>query len=138
MHALQNLELLEAFLICYLVLLFISKNDVQSYHNAQQLILCSIILIDEHGKIQGDFTVQRLESDSFMVVTGASFTDNIKHMIWQGLKPEHHDVEIEDCTETTALLNIQGPMSRDVLGKVLCKEKYPDVDKGKFSHLSLE
>ena len=72
-----------------------------------------------------------------MVVTGASFTDNIKHRIRQGLKPEYHDVEIEDCTETTALLNIQGPMSRDVLGKVLCKEKYPDVDKGKFSQLSL-
>ena len=85
--------------------------------------------IDSRAKIQADVTVQRMEGEKFMVVTGAAFLDHVKYLLNRELRAlDNTEVSIEDWTQKLALLNIQGPMSRKVLKQIICKEKHVDDD----------
>ena len=64
---------------------------------------------DEHGKVIDDGTVARLDDDTFR------WTSAEPHLRWFGLNARGLDVEIEDVSEKTAAMALQGPLARDVL-----------------------
>ncbi len=64
---------------------------------------------DEDGKVVDDGTIHRLAADHFR------WTAADPQYRWLSLNAAGLDVEIEDTTETTAALAIQGPLSRAVL-----------------------
>ncbi|HUR17224.1 MAG TPA: aminomethyltransferase family protein [Candidatus Limnocylindrales bacterium] len=65
---------------------------------------------DDHGKVIDDGTIARLDDDSYR------WTSAEQHLRWFELNARGLDVEIEDVSETTAAIALQGPLARDVLG----------------------
>jgi aminomethyltransferase len=64
---------------------------------------------DEHGKVIDDGTVHRLDDGSFR------WTAADPQLRWLRLNGRGLDVEIDDVSESTAALALQGPLSRAVL-----------------------
>ena len=64
---------------------------------------------DEHGKVIDDGTIARLDDDTFR------WTSAEPHLRWFGLNARGLDVEIEDVSEKTAAIALQGPLAREVL-----------------------
>jgi aminomethyltransferase len=64
---------------------------------------------DEHGKIIDDGTVHRLDDDSYR------WTAADPQLRWLRLNARGLDVEVDDVSEATAAVALQGPLSRDVL-----------------------
>jgi len=64
---------------------------------------------DEHGKVIDDGTVHRLAEDAFF------WTAADPQLRWLTLNARGLDVTIEDVTEQTAALALQGPLARAVL-----------------------
>ncbi|HTK43720.1 MAG TPA: aminomethyltransferase family protein [Patescibacteria group bacterium] len=64
---------------------------------------------DEHGKVIDDGTVHRLAEDSYF------WTAADPQLRWLTLNARGLDVSIEDVTESTAALALQGPLARAVL-----------------------
>jgi len=75
-------------------------------------------LLDEDGRIEGDLTVTKLADDDFWVV--ASDTAHGHTLAWLGrhIATTGADVSLTDVTEDYGQLNVQGPLSRDVLAKL--------------------
>jgi aminomethyltransferase len=67
---------------------------------------------DEAGKVLQDGTIQRLGESSFRVAA----VDPA--LAWFELNAEGMDVEIEDVSESVGVLALQGPRSREVLGRL--------------------
>ncbi|HUR17257.1 MAG TPA: aminomethyltransferase family protein [Candidatus Limnocylindrales bacterium] len=65
---------------------------------------------DDHGKVIDDGTVARLGDDSYR------WTSAEQHLRWFELNARGLDIEIDDVSETTAAIALQGPLARDVLG----------------------
>ena len=64
---------------------------------------------DEHGKVIDDGTIARLDDDSFR------WTSAEPHLRWFWLNARGLDVEIDDISEKTAAIALQGPLAREVL-----------------------
>lgn len=64
---------------------------------------------DEHGKVIDDGTVARLDDDSYR------WTAADPNLRWFELNARALDVEIDDISETTAAIALQGPQSRAAL-----------------------
>ena len=64
---------------------------------------------DDHGKVIDDGTIARLDDDSFR------WTSAEQHLRWFEINARGLDVHIEDISEMTAAIALQGPLSRDVL-----------------------
>jgi hypothetical protein len=64
---------------------------------------------DEHGKVIDDGTVHGLDDGSFR------WTAADPQLRWLRMNARGLDVEIEETTEATAAVALQGPLSRDVL-----------------------
>ncbi len=64
---------------------------------------------DEHGKVVDDGTIHRLDEDRFR------WTAADPQLRWLRQNSARLDVTIDDETEATAALALQGPLSRDVL-----------------------
>jgi aminomethyltransferase len=64
---------------------------------------------DEHGKVIDDGTVHRLDDGSFR------WTAADPQLRWLRLNSRGLDVEVDDVSESTAALALQGPLSRAVL-----------------------
>jgi aminomethyltransferase len=67
---------------------------------------------DEHGKVIDDGTVTRLEESRYR------WTAADPSLRWFRMNATGLDVHIEETTESTAALALQGPLSRDVLEAV--------------------
>jgi aminomethyltransferase len=67
---------------------------------------------DDDGKVIDDGTIARLDDDSFR------WTSAEPHLRWFELNARGLDVEIEDISERTAAIALQGPLARDVLAAV--------------------
>lgn len=67
---------------------------------------------DVHGKVIDDGTISRLDEGTFRLT---SAEPNIR---WLGMNAVGLDVTIEDVTERTAALAVQGPLSRRILQRV--------------------
>ncbi|HEY7023547.1 MAG TPA: aminomethyltransferase family protein, partial [Candidatus Limnocylindrales bacterium] len=64
---------------------------------------------DEHGKVIDDGTVARLDDDTFR------WTSAEPHLRWFGQNARGLEVEIDDISERTGSIALQGPLARDVL-----------------------
>jgi glycine cleavage system aminomethyltransferase T/glycine/D-amino acid oxidase-like deaminating enzyme len=85
-------------------------------------------MLNEHGGIEADVTVMRLEDDRFWVIGGAP--TRIKDLSWitrhlaNGAK-----VSVNDVTEDHAVLGVMGPNARTLLARV-CND---DLSNGPFA-----
>ena len=73
--------------------------------------------LNERGGIEADVTVTRLAEDSFMVLSAAA--DQVRDMAWlKAHMPKDAHCFLTDVTAGYAFLNVQGPNSRALLGRV--------------------
>ncbi len=66
---------------------------------------------DEHGKVIDDGTIARLDDDTFRWTSAES------HLRWFELNARGLEVAIDDMSERTAAIALQGPLARDVLAQ---------------------
>ena len=83
-------------------------------------------LCNEKGGIEADLTIVRLSAEHFYLVTGSGFA------IRDGGWLRTNGVELSDVTSTRAVINLQGPRSRDLLQRV-CED---DVSNAAFPYLA--
>ncbi|HZX54408.1 MAG TPA: FAD-dependent oxidoreductase [Ilumatobacteraceae bacterium] len=77
-------------------------------------------LCNERGGIECDLTMTRLGEQHWYVVTGSAF--GAHDMGWiRSNSPDDGSVQIRDLTAANAVINLCGPMARDVLERV-CEE----------------
>ena len=74
-------------------------------------------LCNERGGIECDLTMTRTALDSFYVVTGAAF--GAHDLGWvRANAPDDGSVQIRDMTSARAVINLCGPLAREVLAAV--------------------
>lgn len=73
--------------------------------------------LDATGGIAADVTVTRLGSDRFLVVASDIIHRRIEPVIRRALQPGEIAV-VTDVTSATTLLSVQGPASRELLGRL--------------------
>jgi aminomethyltransferase len=76
---------------------------------------------DEEGKVVDDGTVSRLDDDSYR------WTAADPSLRWFLLNATGLDVEVEEITETTAAVALQGPLSRAVLERATRQQDWSDL-----------
>ena len=69
------------------------------------------------GGVETDVTVTRVAEDRFLVVAAELFHRRVETMLRRGTPPEAR-VYITDVTSAYTLLSVQGPESRNLLGRV--------------------
>ncbi len=79
------------------------------------------------GGVIDDLLVYRYH-DRWMLVVNASNRD--KDLAWIRRHAEEMDVEVDDRSDATALLAVQGPLAREILRPLT----EPDVDRVKYYH----
>lgn len=72
--------------------------------------------LNEDGRIEADLTVTKLDEDDFLVV--ASDTAQGHAAAWLERHSADADCSITDVTQEFGQLNLQGPLSREMLGAV--------------------
>jgi 4-methylaminobutanoate oxidase (formaldehyde-forming) len=77
-------------------------------------------LCNERGGIECDLTMVRTAADRWYVVTGSAF--GAHDMGWiRANSPDDGSVEVRDVTSSRAVINVCGPLSRQLLERV-CEE----------------
>jgi glycine cleavage system aminomethyltransferase T/glycine/D-amino acid oxidase-like deaminating enzyme len=66
------------------------------------------------GGIEADLTLTRLAQDRYLVVTAAFTQTHVQAWIREHIQP-HHNCVVTDVTDAFAMLNVQGPASRELL-----------------------
>ncbi|MCU1400489.1 MAG: FAD-dependent oxidoreductase [Acidimicrobiales bacterium] len=86
-------------------------------------------LCNERGGIECDLTMSRTAEDSWYVVTGAAF--GAHDMGWiRANSPDDGSVIVRDLTSARAVINVCGPLSREVLQSV-CED---DLSNAAFKY----
>ena len=83
-------------------------------------------LCNERGGIEADLTIVRLAADHFYVVTGSGFA------VRDGNWLRQNGVDLKEITSSRAVINVQGPRSRELLQRV-CED---DVSNTAFPYLA--
>jgi sarcosine dehydrogenase len=85
-------------------------------------------MLNNHGGIECDVTITRIEDDRFYLVTGTGFMTHDFDWIKSNLT-EFPDVKIENVTYQKSVFSLMGPNSRSILEKVssndFSNEKFP-------------
>jgi 4-methylaminobutanoate oxidase (formaldehyde-forming) len=89
-------------------------------------------LLNERGGIEADLTVMRLAEDRFYIVTGSGFGVRDSGWIRRHL-PEDGATALAEVTSAYAVLNLQGPRSREILAKVADA----DLSNDAFPYMSM-
>ena len=87
--------------------------------------------LNEAGGIVADVTVTCLEPDRFLVVASDIIHRRIEPMIRRAARPGEV-VTVADVTSGTTLLSVQGPASRELLGRMTDA----DLSNGAFGYLA--
>jgi glycine cleavage system aminomethyltransferase T/glycine/D-amino acid oxidase-like deaminating enzyme len=74
-------------------------------------------MLNSRGGIEADLTVNRLAEDRFLVISSATTQPRDKTWIERGFGADEH-VALTDLTGAYAVLSVQGPRSRELLGRV--------------------
>jgi glycine cleavage system aminomethyltransferase T/glycine/D-amino acid oxidase-like deaminating enzyme len=84
--------------------------------------------LNDRGGIEADLTVTRMASDKYLIVTAGFTHRHVVAWLEQSLTAEDF-VTVTDITTTLGMLNVQGPRSRELLGRLtdtdLCNEAFP-------------
>ena len=70
-------------------------------------------LCNEKGGIEADLTIVRLSAEHFYIVTGSGF--GVRDGGWIS---RHIELPLDDVTSSRAVINLQGPRSRELLARV--------------------
>lgn len=92
----------------------VTTNDVSRLEVGQALYSC-IVSVDDAG-ILDDVLIYRWD-DAYVIVANAS--NRFKVWNWLGLQAAGHDVALEDLTEDTALIAVQGPKAQEILSPIV-------------------
>jgi 4-methylaminobutanoate oxidase (formaldehyde-forming) len=89
--------------------------------------------LNERGGIEGDVTVTRLDETRFMVVSAAA--DQMRDLEWaeRHIPPDARCVAV-DVTAAWAVLNVQGPASRELLARV----SPADLSSDAFPYMTMQ
>ena len=90
-------------------------------------------LLNKHGTIETDLTVTRLAEDSYLLVVADGLNTHVKTWLQRNIPPEAHAF-ITDMTSAYAILNLQGPKSRQLLNRVT----HTDVSNEAFPYLTMQ
>ena len=74
-------------------------------------------LCNGRGGIEADLTICRTGQESFYIVTGSGFVTHDRHWIESHLPPDGQ-IQLREVTSQVAVLNLCGPLARNVLAKV--------------------
>src|SRR3954447_17590690 len=72
--------------------------------------------LNDDGRIEADLTVSKLADDTFWVVASDTAHGHVAAMLERAARGR--DVRVTDVTRDFGQLNLQGPLSRDVLAKL--------------------
>lgn len=89
-------------------------------------------LLNERGGIIDDLTVYKTAEDSFMLVTNATTREFDFAVISSALKNNKFDCRIEDVSDKTGKLDLQGPRSEEILQGLV----KVDLKKIKYYHFT--
>jgi glycine cleavage system aminomethyltransferase T/glycine/D-amino acid oxidase-like deaminating enzyme len=89
--------------------------------------------LNERGTIEADLTVTRLAEDSFLVVTSDVIHGHAHAWLKRHVPPEAHAF-VTDVTSGYALINIQGPKSRQLLSLVT----HADLSNEAFPYMTMQ
>jgi 4-methylaminobutanoate oxidase (formaldehyde-forming) len=90
-------------------------------------------MLNPRGGIECDFTVTRLETDRFLIVTGTAFGQH--DLSWIRLNmPKDGSVWVDDVTSTRACFGLWGPRARTILQKVTKS----DVSNAGFPYMTAQ
>jgi aminomethyltransferase len=111
----------------------ITSNDAGKLHDGKVQYSC---LPNEHGGIVDDLLVYRIDEKTYMLVVNAS---NIEKD-WRWIQKHNTaNVEMEDISDNTTLLAVQGPKSAETLQRLteidLKAMEYYSFQKGKFADI---
>ena len=109
------------------LLQYLCANDVDK--PAGSVIYTS--MLNPRGGIECDFTVTRLATDRFMIVTGTAFGEHDRSWLRLNM-PADGSVSVDDVTSSRACLGLWGPRARDILTRVT----RDDVSHAAFPYLS--
>jgi heterotetrameric sarcosine oxidase gamma subunit len=87
--------------------------------------------LTEAGGIAADLTVTRLSEDRFLVVTSDIIQRRVEPMVRRATGPGEH-CTVTDVTSGTVLLSVQGPRSRELIGRL----SSADLSNTAFPYLS--
>ncbi|KTE24064.1 MULTISPECIES: FAD-dependent oxidoreductase [unclassified Sphingopyxis] len=73
--------------------------------------------LNERGGIEADLTITRLGAEEYLVVTAAFTHSHVLAWIREHI-PDNAHCSIADITGAYGMLNLQGPLSRDLLSKL--------------------
>lgn len=76
------------------------------------------LICNEHGGVKDDVIVNRMGEQELLVVVNASNRDKIVEHLHSVIASRGFDVKLEDRTEKTAMIAIQGPKVMDMIGRV--------------------
>ena len=71
--------------------------------------------LNDRGGIESDFTVTRVENDTFLIVTGTAFGSHDISWLRRQARRHGFDVRIADVTGATCCYALWGPQSREIL-----------------------
>lgn len=75
-------------------------------------------MLNRRGGIETDITVNRLAQDRYLIISSATTQPRDKSWIERHLSPELR-VTLTDVTSAYAVLSLQGPRSRELLGNIV-------------------
>ncbi len=81
--------------------------------------------LNDDGRIEADLTVSKLADDRLWVVASDTAHGHVRGMLQRAARGR--EVIVEDVTHDFAQLNLQGPLSRDVLAKLTDADLSSDV-----------
>lgn len=88
-------------------------------------------LLNRRGGIEADLTIMRRRADQFHVVTGSAFGTRDGGWIRRHM-PRDGSVQVQEVTGAYGVINLCGPLSRDVLAKV----SEDDVGNNAFPYMT--
>jgi len=89
--------------------------------------------LNERGRIEADLTVTRLAEDRYLILTGEGTMTAVQAWLRRHIPGDAH-VAVTNITSAYSVLNLQGPKSRQVLGRVTTA----DVSNAAFPFLTLQ
>ena len=83
------------------------------------------IISNENGGAIDDAFLYRFDDTGYLLVVNAANRDK-DWAHFQGILPEFRDVCLEDRTVAVVMLSLQGPESRDIMGRVIQDGRLPE------------
>jgi glycine cleavage system aminomethyltransferase T/glycine/D-amino acid oxidase-like deaminating enzyme len=89
--------------------------------------------LNQAGGIEADLTVTRLAEDRYMVICGDSIHTRVESIINRNISAEDHAF-LTDVTSGYAMINVQGPKSRQLLSQVTSA----DISHEAFPYMTMQ